>query len=204
LIVFADEIYDKIVYDGVEHVSIASLSTDIFCITMNGLSKAYRAAGFRAGWMVLSGNKGIAKDYREGLDILSNMRLCSNVPAQYAIQTALGGYQSINDLVLPGGRLREQRDLCYELLNNIPGISTTKPKGALYFFPKIDIKRFNIKNDQQFILDLLLEKKILLVQGTGFNWPEPDHFRVVFLPNKDTLREAIHRLRDFLATYRQL
>jgi alanine-synthesizing transaminase len=142
--------------------------------------------------MVLSGNKGIAKDYREGLDILSNMRLCSNVPAQYAIQTALGGYQSINDLVLPGGRLREQRDLCYELLNNIPGISTTKPKGALYFFPKIDIKRFNIKNDQQFILDLLLEKKILLVQGTGFNWPEPDHFRVVFLPNKDTLREAIH------------
>ena len=204
LVVFADEIYDKIVYDGVEHVSIASLSTDIFCITMNGLSKAYRAAGFRAGWMVLSGNKASAKDYREGLDILSNMRLCSNVPAQYAIQTALGGYQSINDLVLPGGRLREQRDLCYELLNNIPGISTTKPKGALYFFPKIDIKRFNIRNDQQFILDLLLEKKILLVQGTGFNWPEPDHFRVVFLPNKDTLREAMLRLKDFLTTYRQL
>jgi alanine-synthesizing transaminase len=204
LIIFSDEIYDKILYDGAEHVSIASLSTDVFCITMNGLSKAYRAAGFRAGWMVLSGNKAIAKDYREGLDILSNMRLCSNVPAQYGIQTALGGYQSINDLVLPGGRLREQRDLCYELLNSIPGISTTKAKGALYCFPRIDTKRYNIKDDQKFVLDLLLEKKILLVQGTGFNWPEPDHFRVVFLPDKDTLREAINRLRDFLSSYWQV
>jgi alanine-synthesizing transaminase len=171
---------------------------------MNGLSKAYRAAGFRAGWMVLSGNKAIAKDYREGLDILRNMRLCSNVPAQYGIQTALGGYQSINDLVLPGGRLREQRDLCYELLNSIPGISTTKAKGALYCFPRIDTQRNNIKDDQKFVLDLLLEKKILLVQGTGFNWPEPDHFRVVFLPDKDTLREAINRLRDFLSSYWQV
>ncbi|HOV38527.1 MAG TPA: pyridoxal phosphate-dependent aminotransferase [Spirochaetales bacterium] len=204
LIIFSDEIYDKILYDGAEHVSIASFSTDVFCITMNGISKAYRAAGFRAGWMVLSGNKAVAKDYREGLDILSNMRLCSNVPAQYGIQTALGGYQSINDLVLPGGRLREQRDLCYELLNSIPGISTTKAKGALYCFPRIDTKRYNIKDDQKFVLDLLLEKKILLVQGTGFNWPEPDHFRVVFLPDKDTLREAINRLRDFLSSYWQV
>ena len=203
LIIFSDEIYDKILYDGAEHVSIASLSTDVFCITMNGISKAYRAAGFRAGWMVLSGNKAVAKDYREGLDILSNMRLCSNVPAQYGIQTALGGYQSINDLVLPGGRLREQRDLCYELLNSIPGISTTKAKGALYCFPRIDTKRYNIKDDQKFVLDLLLEKKILLVQGTGFNWPEPDHFRVVFLPDTVTLKEALERLRSFLEGYRQ-
>jgi alanine-synthesizing transaminase len=201
--VFADEIYDKILYDGVEHTSLAALSDDIFCITMNGLSKSYRAAGFRAGWMVLSGKKSLAKDYREGLEMLSNMRLCSNVPSQFAIQTALGGYQSINDLVLPGGRLREQRDICYNLLSEIPGISTTKPKGALYFFPRIDAKRFNIENDQKFILDLLLEKKLLLVQGTGFNWPDPDHFRIVFLPNVDMLKDAMGRLKSFLEGYHQ-
>ena len=203
LVLFADEIYDKILYDGATHTSIASLADDVFCITMNGLSKSYRAAGFRAGWMVLSGKKTIAKDYREGIEMLSNMRLCSNVPSQYAIQTALGGYQSINDLVLPGGRLREQRDICYQFLSDIPGISTTKPRGALYFFPKIDAKRFNITNDQKFIFDLLIEKKMLLVQGTGFNWREPDHFRVVFLPNADMLRDGLGRLRSFLEGYRQ-
>jgi alanine-synthesizing transaminase len=203
LIIFSDEIYDKILYDDVKHTSIASLADDVFCITLNGLSKSYRAAGFRAGWMVLSGNIASAKDYREGLDMLSNMRLCSNVPSQYAIQTALGGYQSINDLILPGGRLREQRDLCYSLLTDIPGISTTKPKGALYFFPKIDTEKFNIKNDQKFVLDLLLEKKLLLVQGTGFNWPEPNHFRIVFLPNIELLKDAMGRLKSFLAGYEQ-
>jgi len=203
LVLFADEIYDKILYDDAEHVSIASLSDDVFCITMNGLSKSYRAAGFRAGWMVLSGRKNVARDYREGIEMLSNMRLCSNVPSQYAIQTALGGYQSIADLVLPGGRLREQRDVCYRLLSDIPGISTTKPKGALYFFPKIDAKRFDIVDDQKFIYDLLVEKKLLLVQGTGFNWKEPDHFRVVFLPNVDTLKDGLGRLRSFLETYHQ-
>lgn len=204
LIIFADEIYDKILYDGTEHTSIASLSDDVFCITLNGLSKSYRAAGFRAGWMILSGNMSTANDYREGLDMLSNMRLCSNVPSQYAIQTALGGYQSINDLVLPGGRLKEQRDLCYSLLQDIPGISTTKPKGALYFFPKIDVKKFGIKDDQRFVLDLLIEKKLLLVQGTGFNWPEPDHFRVVFLPNIVLLTDAMMRLKSFLSGYTQI
>lgn len=204
LIIFADEIYDKILYDGTEHTSIASLSDDVFCITLNGLSKSYRAAGFRAGWMILSGNISTANDYREGLDMLSNMRLCSNVPSQYAIQTALGGYQSINDLVLPGGRLKEQRDLCYSLLQDIPGISTTKPKGALYFFPKIDVKKFGIKDDQRFVLDLLIEKKLLLVQGTGFNWPEPDHFRVVFLPNIVLLTDAMMRLKSFLSGYTQI
>ncbi len=203
LIIFADEIYDKILYDGVEHTSIASLSDDAFCITMNGLSKSYRAAGFRAGWMVLSGRKNLAKDYREGLDLLSNMRLCSNVPAQFAIQTALGGYQSINDLVLPGGRLREQRDTVVDLLSRIPGISVTRPKGALYCFPKIDVARFNIRDDQRFVYDLLLEKKMLVVAGTGFNWPEPDHFRVVFLPDVPTLKDAAGRLADFLEGYRQ-
>jgi alanine-synthesizing transaminase len=203
LIVFADEIYDKILYDGVEHTSIASLSDDIFCITMNGLSKSYRVAGFRAGWMVLSGRKNLAKDYREGLDLLSNMRLCSNVPSQYAIQTALGGYQSINDLILPGGRLREQRDTVYQLLSEIPGVSTTKPKGALYCFPKLDARKFNISSDQKFVYDLLLEKKMLVVAGTGFNWPEPDHFRVVFLPDIVTLKDAVGRLKSFLENYRQ-
>jgi alanine-synthesizing transaminase len=203
LIIFADEIYDKILYDDFTHTSIASLSDDVFCITMNGLSKAYRVAGFRGGWMVLSGKKSIAKDYREGLDMLANMRLCANVPTQFAIQTALGGYQSINDLVLPGGRLREQRDICYKLLCEIPGITVVKPQGALYCFPKMDSAKFGITDDQKFVYDLLLEKKMLLVQGTGFNWPQPDHFRVVFLPDVDMLKDALGRLRDFLAVYKQ-
>jgi alanine-synthesizing transaminase len=203
LIIFADEIYDKILYDGLTHTSIASLADDVFCVTMNGLSKAYRIAGFRGGWMILSGKKSAAKDYREGLDMLSNMRLCSNVPTQFAIQTALGGYQSINDLVLPGGRLKEQRDICHKMLCEIPGVTAVKPQGALYCFPKFDAARFNITNDQKFIYDLLLEKKMLLVQGTGFNWPHPDHFRVVFLPDVDMLKDALTRLRDFLAVYKQ-
>jgi alanine-synthesizing transaminase len=203
LIIFADEIYDKILYDDLTHTSIASLSDDVFCVTMNGLSKAYRVAGFRGGWMILSGKKSIARDYREGLDMLANMRLCANVPTQFAIQTALGGYQSINDMVIPGGRLREQRDVCYNLLREIPGITVTKPQGALYCFPKMDAAKFNIADDQKFVYDLLLEKKLLLVQGTGFNWPHPDHFRVVFLPDADMLKDALGRLRDFLAVYKQ-
>ncbi|MFW6227943.1 MAG: pyridoxal phosphate-dependent aminotransferase [Alkalispirochaeta sp.] len=203
LLVFADEIYDKILYDDNEHVSIATYCRDIPCITFNGLSKAYRAAGFRAGWMVLTGRLGAMKDYREGLDILSNMRLCSNAPAQFAIQAALGGYQSIRDLVLPGGRLHEQRDIAWELINDIPGLSAVKPKGALYLFPKIDTKRFGITDDVRFVYDFLVEKKVLLVQGTGFNWSAPDHFRIVFLPEREELRRAIHDLGDFLAYYQQ-
>ncbi len=203
LILFSDEIYDKILYDGARHVSTGSLNPEVFCVTFNGLSKAYRAAGFRAGWMVLSGKKSLAQDYIEGLTMLSNMRLCSNVPAQYGIQTALGGYQSIQEYLVPGGRLYEQRNLCCELLNEIPGISCVKPKGALYVFPRIDAKRFDIRDDERFVLDLLTEKKLLLVQGTGFNWKEPDHFRIVFLPNKEDLRMAMERLKDFLSTYRQ-
>jgi alanine-synthesizing transaminase len=203
LIIFADEIYDKIVYDGATHVTMATLAPDLLTISFNGLSKAYRAAGFRSGWMVLSGNKNIAAGYREGLEMLSNMRLCANVPAQYAIQTALGGYQSIKDLILPGGRLKEQRDVCVQLVNSIPGLSVVIPKGALYCFPKIDAKRFGIKDDQRFIMDLLRAKRILLVQGTGFNWFEPDHFRIVFLPDKETIADAIGRLGEFLTDYRQ-
>lgn len=203
LLVLADEIYDKILYDDNQHVSIATYCRDIPCITLNGLSKAYRAAGFRAGWMVLSGRLQLLSDYREGLDILSNMRLCSNAPAQFAIQAALGGYQSINDLVLPGGRLREQRDIAWELINDIPGLSAVKPRGALYLFPKIDTRRFNITDDRKFVYDLLVEKKILLVQGTGFNWPDPDHFRIVFLPDREELRRAMHELGDFLSYYTQ-
>jgi alanine-synthesizing transaminase len=203
LIIYADEIYDKILYDGVTHTSIASLTNNVLCVTFNGLSKCYRAAGFRAGWMVVSGNRHGAKDYIDGLNILSSMRLCSNVPAQFGIQTALGGYQSINDLVLPGGRLREQRDVCYSLLTEIPGITCVKPKGALYLFPCLDIQKFAIKNDYKFILDLLLEKKILVVQGTGFNWPRPDHFRIVFLPRVDILKKAMEELKHFLEHYRQ-
>ncbi len=203
LIVFADEIYDKILYDGERHVSIASLARDVMFVTFNGISKAYRAAGFRAAWMILSGRKNAAADYREGLDMLANMRLCANVPAQYTIQTALGGYQSIDDLVAPGGRLKEQRDLCYELLNKIPGVSCVKAKGALYMFPRLDTERFGIRDDEQFVMDLLKEKKLLLVQGTGFNWFKPDHFRVVFLPVKDDLIDAMTRLGDFLSSYRQ-
>ncbi|GAB1481488.1 pyridoxal phosphate-dependent aminotransferase [Treponema sp.] len=203
LILFADEIYDKIIYDDAVHIPLSTLSDDILTISFNGLSKAYRAAGFRSGWMVLSGNKQIAAGYREGLEMLSNMRLCANVPAQYAIQTALGGYQSIKDLVLPGGRLKEQRDLCVDLVNAIPGLSVVKPRGALYCFPRIDAKRFNIKNDEKFIMDLLLAEKILLVQGSGFNWKDNDHFRIVFLPDKETINDAIGRLGNFLSRYSQ-
>ncbi len=203
LILFSDEIYDKILYDNAEHVSLATIGDEVFTITFNGLSKAYRAAGFRAGWMVLSGRRTHARDYLEGIEMLSNMRLCSNVPSQFAIQTALHGYQSIGDLVKPGGRLRDQRDFCYNLLVDIPGISCVKPTGALYMFPKIDVKRFNITNDERFVLDFLRAKRVLLVHGRGFNWPEPDHFRIVFLPRKDELGSAMNLLRDFLADYRQ-
>ena len=203
LALFCDEIYDKILYDGAVHISPASLGANVFCVTYNGVSKNYRAAGFRAAWMVLSGNRKIAEDYIDGLDMLANMRLCSNVPGQYAIQTALGGYQSIRDLVAPGGRLYEQRNLCHRLLTDIPGISCVKAMGSLYMFPKIDTAKFNIFDDQKFILDLLMEKRILLVHGRGFNWEHPDHFRVVFLPREDDLEKAMRRLKDFLASYRQ-
>ncbi|MDR2509428.1 MAG: pyridoxal phosphate-dependent aminotransferase [Spirochaetaceae bacterium] len=203
LIVFADEIYDRITYDDAKHTTMAAIDSEILTISFNGLSKAYRAAGFRSGWMVLSGNKKIAKGYREGINMLANMRLCANVPAQFAIQTALGGYQSIKDFVLPGGRLREQRDAAIETLSAIPGIDVVKPKGALYCFPKIDVKRFNITNDELFVMDFLKAEHILLVHGTGFNWRENDHFRVVFLPEKEALRGALTRLGVFLETYRQ-
>jgi len=203
LIVFADEIYDKIVYDGAMHIPMATVNPDILTISFNGLSKAYRAAGFRSGWMVLSGNKKIAQGYLDGLEMLSNMRLCANVPAQYGIQTALGGYQSIKDLILPGGRLKEQRDVCVSMVNSIPGLSVVKPQGALYCFPKIDAKRFNITDDEKFIMDLLRSQRILLVQGTGFNWKDPDHFRIVFLPDKETITDAMGRLGDFLIHYHQ-
>ncbi len=203
LIVFADEIYDKILYEDAKHVSLATLSDDVLFITMNGLSKSHRIAGFRAGWMIISGNKDHAQDYIAGINMLSSMRLCSNVPAQYAIQTALGGYQSIKDLTRPGGRLREQRDLAYKRVQEIPGLSCTKPMGAFYLFPKIDVKRFNITNDEQFVLDLLLREKVLLVQGTGFNWPHPDHFRIVLLPETLILSEACDAIQRFLTDYRQ-
>jgi alanine-synthesizing transaminase len=171
---------------------------------MSGLSKNYRASGFRSGWMVLSGKKNIARDYIDGLEILSNMRLCSNVPSQYTIQTALGGYQSINDLVNEGGRLRRQRDISYEIVSNIPGLTCVKPKGALYLFPKIDVKKFKVKDDVKFVFDFLIEKKVLMVQGTGFNWPKQDHFRIVFLPDEDVLRDVLNRLADFLGGYEQI
>lgn len=203
LIVFADEIYDKILYDGLEHIPLSSLVKEVLCITYNGLSKSHRIAGFRVGWMVLSGNKESARDYIEGLNMLSSMRLCSNVPAQHAIQTALGGYQSINDLIKPEGRLFKQRQYIYERLNSIPGISCTFPKGAFYVFPKIDTKKFNIKDDMQFALDFLKSKKVLIVQGTGFNWSEPDHFRIVFLPVIEELEIALDRLESFLSKYSQ-
>jgi alanine-synthesizing transaminase len=203
LIVFSDEIYDKIIYDKLPHTACASLSKDILFVTFNGLSKSHRIPGFRAGWMIVSGNKAIAKDYIEGLDILSTMRLCGNVPAQFTIQTALGGYQSLTELISPGGRLYEQRDAAFEYFNSIPGITCVKPKGALYLFPKIDIKKYNIKDDQKFVLDFLLEKKVQLVQGTGFNWPAPDHFRVVFLPVVKELKIVAERMEDFLKDYRQ-
>jgi alanine-synthesizing transaminase len=203
LIVYADEIYDKVLYDGVQHTSIASLADDVLCLTFNGLSKNYRACGYRAGWMVVSGEKSHAQDYIEGLTILASMRLCANVPAQYAIQTALGGYQSINDLVLPTGRLGKQRDLAHQLLTAIPGVSCFKPQAALYLFPRLDPKLYPIADDQQFVLELLLEEKVLLVQGTGFNWPQPDHLRVVFLPHEDDLTDAIGRFGHFLERYRR-
>ena len=203
LIIFADEIYDKVLYDGVTHTSIASLADDVLFVTFNGLSKNYRACGYRAGWMMVSGKKKHAQDYIDGLNILASMRLCSNVPGQFAIQTALGGYQSINDLVAPGGRLARQRDLAYELLTAIPGVSCVKPKAALYLFPRLDPKMYPIADDQKFILELLESEKVLVVQGTGFNWPYPDHLRIVFLPNTDDLTEAIGRIARFLESYRR-
>ena len=203
LVIFSDEIYDKILYDEAQHISTASLAPDVLCLTFNGLSKSYRVAGFRSGWVVVSGPKHNARSYIEGLDILANMRLCANVPAQHAIQTALGGYQSINDLLLPQGRLLEQRNRTWELLNDIPGVSCVKPMGALYAFPRIDPKVCPIYNDEKFALDLLLSEKLLIVQGTAFNWPNPDHFRVVTLPRVDDLEQAIKRIGNFLKTYRQ-
>ena len=203
LIIYADEIYDKVLYDGVTHTSIASLADDVLFVTLNGLSKNYRACGYRSGWMIVSGAKKTAQDYLDGLNILASMRLCSNVPGQYAIQTALGGYQSINDLVAPGGRLYKQRELAYNLLTAIPGVSCVKPKAALYMFPKLDPKMYPIENDQKFILELLEAEKVLIVQGSGFNWPNTDHFRVVFLPNSDDLTEAISRIARFLENYRK-
>lgn len=203
LIVFADEIYDKTLYDEATHTSIASLADDVLFLTLNGLSKNYRSCGYRAGWMVVSGEKRHAKDYIEGLNMLASMRLCSNAPGQFAIQTALGGYQSINDLVGPGGRLLRQRDLAHKLLTDIPGVTCVKPKAALYMFPKLDPKMYPIKDDQEFIHDLLTEQRVLLVQGTGFNWISPDHFRVVFLPNSDDLTEAFGRIAHFLEGYRK-
>lgn len=203
LIIFADEIYDKVLYDGAIHTSIATLADDVLMATFNGLSKAYRVCGFRGGWMFLTGPKHLAKGYIDGLDMLASMRLCANVPMQHAIQTALGGYQSINELILPGGRLLEQRNRAYELLTQIPGITCVKPKGAMYLFPKIDVKKFNIKDDAKFVLDFLVQEKVLLVQGTGFNWKQPDHFRIVTLPHVEDLEMAIGRLERFLTTYSQ-
>ena len=202
LVIFADEVYDKVLYDGVKHTPIASLSHDVLTLTFNSLSKSYRSCGYRAGWLIVSGDKKPAADYIEGLNMLSNMRLCANVPGQWAIQTALGGYQSINDLVGEGGRLRKQRDLAYELITAIPGVTCVKPHAALYLFPRLDPKVYPIKDDQQFFLEMLQETKVMLVQGTGFNWPNPDHFRVVFLPHEDELREAISRMAKFLENYR--
>lgn len=203
LIIFADEIYDKMLYDGHQHTSIASLADDVLFVTMNGLSKNYRACGYRAGWMIVSGEKRHARDYIEGLTILASMRLCSNVPGQFAIQTALGGYQSINDLVAEGGRLRRQRDMAYDMLTSIPGISTVKAAATLYMFPKLDPNIYPIVDDQAFVLDLLKEEKVLLVQGTGFNWVRPDHFRMVFLPNSDDLQDAMKRMERFFYNYRK-
>jgi alanine-synthesizing transaminase len=203
LIVFADEIYDKTLYDGNTHTSIASLADDVFFVTFNGLSKNYRSCGYRAGWMVVSGDKRHARDYIEGLNMLATMRLCANTPGQLAIQTALGGYQSIKDLVVPTGRLCRQRDLAYDLLTQIPGVSVVKPKAALYMFPKLDPKVYPIADDQQMAYELLAEEKVLIVQGTGFNWASPDHFRLVFLPNSDDLSDAIGRIARFLDGYRR-
>ena len=203
LLIFADEIYDRLVMDGKQHISIASLAPDLFCVTFSGLSKSHMIAGFRIGWMILSGNKNIARDYIEGIKMLSNMRLCSNVPAQSIVQTALGGHQSVNDYIVPGGRIYEQREYVYKALTDIPGISAVKPQAAFYMFPKIDTKKFNIVNDEKFALDLLRDKKILIVQGSGFNWHQPDHFRVVYLPRIEVLKEAVGKIGEFLQYYRQ-
>lgn len=203
LIIFSDEIYDRLVMDGEKHISIASLAPDLFCVTFSGLSKSHMIAGFRIGWMILSGRLEMAKDYMEGLNMLSNMRLCSNVPAQSIVQTALWGYQSVNSYIVPGGRIYEQREYIYKALNDIPGVSAVKPKAAFYIFPKLDLKKFNIVNDEKFALDLLKEKKLLVVQGSGFNWKQPDHFRVVYLPRIEILKEAMGKLGDFLSYYRQ-
>ena len=203
LIILADEIYDKVLYDGNTHTSLASLADDVLFITFNGLSKNYRSCGYRAGWMVVSGEKKHAKDYIEGLNMLASMRLCANAPGQYAIQTALGGYQSINDLVAPSGRLAKQRDLAHRLLTEIPGVTCVKPKSALYMFPRLDPEIYPIKDDQEFAYELLAEEKVLIVQGTGFNCPTPDHFRVVFLPNTDDLTESMGRIAHFLEGYRR-
>ena len=203
LVILADEVYDKVLYDGIKHTALASLSNDVLTLTFNSLSKSYRSCGYRAGWLVVSGDKKNATDYIEGLNMLSNMKLCSNVPGQWAIQTALGGYQSINDLTCEGGRLRRQRDLAYELITAIPGVSCVKPQAALYMFPKLDPKVYPIDDDRQFFLELLRSTRVMLVQGTGFNWPQPDHFRIVFLPHEDDLREAIGRIAKFLESYRR-
>jgi len=203
LVILADEVYDKVLYDGARHTAIASLSDDVITLTFNSLSKSYRSCGYRAGWLVVSGDRKSAADYVEGLTMLSNMRLCANVPGQYAIQTALGGYQSINELVGEGGRLRRQRDLAYELITAIPGVTCVKPQAALYMFPRLDPKIYPIQDDRQFFLELLQQTRVMLVQGTGFNWASPDHFRIVFLPHEDDLREAIGRISKFLAGYRK-
>ena len=203
LIIFSDEMYDRLVMDGLQHISTASLAPDLFCVTFSGLSKSHMACGFRVGWMILSGNKDIAKDYIAGINMLSNMRLCSNVPGQSIIQTALGGYQSVNEYIVPGGRVYEQREFIYKAINDIPGLSAVKPKAAFYIFPKIDVKKFNILDDQRFALDFLREKRVLIVPGSGFNWKHPDHFRLVYLPRIEVLDEATDKLKDFLATYRQ-
>lgn len=203
LIIYSDEIYDRLVMDDEEHVSIASLAPDLFCVTFSGLSKSHMIAGFRIGWMVLSGNKEIARDYMQGLNMLSNMRLCSNVPAQSIVQTALGGYQSVTNYIVPGGRIYEQREYIYKALNDIPGVSAVKPKAAFYIFPKLDTKKFNIKNDEKFALDLLRDKKILIIHGGGFNWEQPDHFRVVYLPRIEVLKDSVEKLGDFLSYYKQ-
>ena len=203
LMIFSDEIYDRLVMDGIEHTSIASLASDLFCITLNGLSKSHMIAGFRCGWMILSGAKEKAKDYIEGLNMLSNMRLCSNVPAQCIVQTALGGHQSVKNYLVPGGRIYEQREFIYNAINDIPGLSAVKPKAAFYIFPKMDTKKFNILDDEKFVLDLLKEKKVLLTHGRGFNWAEPDHFRIVYLPNIEQLKDATGKIADFLSGYHQ-
>jgi alanine-synthesizing transaminase len=203
LVVFADEIYDKVVYDKKKHISIASLADDILFVSFNGLSKNYRACGYRAGWLVVSGNKKESADYIEGLNMLASMRLCANVPGQLAIQTALGGYQSIDDLVAPTGRLFKQRELAYNMLVSIPGVTCVKPEAAMYLFPKLDPKMYPIKDDQEFILKLLIDKKVLLVQGTGFNWKDPDHIRIVFLPNEDDLKESINRIANYLENFKK-